>query len=195
MAMVFMAHRVRLLISIFLFLYSCSDKTVQPVPNFFISSADKSLQKHEGKLFKNGKHFNGYVYALYENGDTAFVTGFKNGREEGWSRSWWPGEKKKAERFYTNGRKEWRHTGWWENGRVKFEYNFSNDELEGSSREWYENGKPFHFATYEKGHEAGRQQLWWDDGRMRANYFVKDGEQFGLIGRKICINNFNEGSR
>ena len=41
----------------------------------------------------------------------------------------------------------------------------------------------FHYID---GKEVGSQKLWQEDGRIKANYEVKNGERFGLIGLKKC---------
>jgi antitoxin component YwqK of YwqJK toxin-antitoxin module len=55
-------------------------------------------------------------------------------------------------------------------------------------KEWYTNGMLFRVFHYNMGHEEGCEQMWWENGTVRANYVVKDGQQYGLIGRKLCRN-------
>ena len=103
-----------------------------------------------------------------------------------------PGKKINGRTFLFGRKKEGIHTAWWPDGNPKFQYHFINDEHHGEAKEWYSNGKPFRFFHYTIGHEDGLQQMWWEDGSIRANYVVKDGEQYGLIGRKLCKNNLSE---
>jgi antitoxin component YwqK of YwqJK toxin-antitoxin module len=135
------------------------------------------------------KKFSGWVYALHPDGDTALLVPYSSGKEEGWSRRRYKGKKQMEERFYRAGRKEGVHKGWWPDGKEKFVYVFNDDEHEGPAEEWFENGKPSRLFHYAKGQEEGLQKLWWEDGSIRANYVVKEGQQYGLIGRKVCVNN------
>lgn len=172
-----------------MFFISCKH-AVKPVviPDVFINATDKGLIQREGYLYYQGKKFSGRMVELYPNGDTALLFPYYNGKEEGWCRKWYEGKKLMEERFYSTGRKEGVHKAWWPGGQSKFEYHFSNDEHDGEVKEWYSNGKLYRLFHYQNGQEEGRQQMWWEDGKLRANYVVKDGEQFGLIGRKLCKN-------
>jgi antitoxin component YwqK of YwqJK toxin-antitoxin module len=100
----------------------------------------------------------------------------------------YPGGALMEMRNYHAGRKTGIHKGWWENGKMKFLYHFKNDMYHGAVQEWTEEGRPFRFFNYYEGQEEGLQRQWWPDGAVRANYVVRDGEQFGIIGRKICKN-------
>ena len=74
-------------------------------------------------------------------------------------------------------------------GKPKFCYHFINDEYEGEVTEWDATGQLYRRMHYKQGREDGLQQMWWSDGKLRANYVVKEGKSYGLIGRKLCINN------
>ena len=43
---------------------------------------------------------------------------FTNGRQEGYTTTWYPDGKKETLRFYHNGEKEGVHYGWWDNGNL-----------------------------------------------------------------------------
>ena len=186
-----MAHPVRFRNSLLLLvlLAACHRKKAVIIPDVYVQAGDTGLGQHEGYLYYHNRKFSGRTIALYANRDTAFITPYYNGREEGWCTKWYGNGKKMEERFYVAGRKENQHKGWWPDGQLKFDYRFSNDEHEGEAKEWFSNGRPFRIFHYAKGHEDGLQQMWWEDGAVRANYVVKDGRQYGLIGRKLCINN------
>lgn len=182
-------NSVLLLLVVFM---RCTHSTKIEIPNVFVDANDIELKQQEGYLYYNNKKFSGRTVELYPNGDTALFTSYLDGKEEGWSYKWYPGKKLAEERLYSAGKKEGIHRAWWPDGRKKFEYHFANDEHNGEAKEWYSNGKLFRLFHYTNGYEDGRQQMWWEDGRVRANYVVKDGEQYGLIGRKLCKNNLNE---
>jgi antitoxin component YwqK of YwqJK toxin-antitoxin module len=111
--------------------------------------------------------------------------------EEGFQRRWYPGRKLNEERFFINGKKEGMHMGWWPDGKPKFIFSASDNEYEGEFKEWNNTGvliKQFH---YHNGQEEGSQRLWWNDGSVRANYVIKKGKKYGLIGLKLCNNPYD----
>lgn len=185
--------RFRNSLFILMLLAGCKLATKRPiaVPDIFVDANDKELKQREGYLYYQNKKFSGRMVGLYPDGDTALLIPYFNGKEQGWSYKWYPGKKLMEERFYLAGKKEGVHRSWWQDGKLKFEYHFTNDEHNGEANEWYSNGTRYRSFHYTNGFEDGLQQMWWEDGRVRANYIVKDGEQFGLIGRKLCKNDFN----
>jgi antitoxin component YwqK of YwqJK toxin-antitoxin module len=193
MEMVFMEHRVRshnknfLYLLWFVFLVqACSvgNRSIQVIP-----ANDAKLSLVNGIVLYKGETFSGRIYQLYETGDTAVVSPYIDGKQDGWEFKWYSNGKLAEQRLFVNGRKEGVHKGWRDDGTKKFEYHFRHDEHEGELKEWYGNGKPARSFHYNQGHEEGRQQMWWEDGRIRANYIVKEGERFGLLGQKLCKNN------
>ena len=100
------------------------------------------------------------------------------------------GKKQKAG-SHVNGKKEGLHEGWWPTGKKKFYFTAYDNEYNGEFYEWYASGllgKAFH---YKAGKEEGSQRLWWDNGTVRANYVVKKGKKYGLLGIKICMNPYD----
>jgi antitoxin component YwqK of YwqJK toxin-antitoxin module len=178
---------------------SCGDTKVPPatpvepriaktVPAVFINALDSSFTKHQDTVCYQGKYFTGYRFALYENGDTACLQSYFNGVEEGFQRKWYPGKLPSEERFYINGKKEGTHKGWWPDGKPKFIFSLYNDVYEGEFKEWYSSGLLSKDFNYVKGQEEGSEKMWWDNGTVRANYVIRDGRKYGLIGLAICKN-------
>jgi hypothetical protein len=157
-------------------------------PPVFIRMGDASLRSAGDAVLYRDAPLSGHLFALDQLGDTVALASYSRGRAEGWSRRWWKKGQLLEERYYHSGRKEGVHRGWWENGRLRYVYHFANDEYEGAVQEWSEKGMPYRSFHYRRGHEEGLQQMWWEDGSLRANYVVKGGEQYGLIGRKLCTN-------
>jgi antitoxin component YwqK of YwqJK toxin-antitoxin module len=93
----------------------------------------------------------------------------------------------KWERSYVEGREDGPHRGWYADGRVHFEYEYKDGRLEGEAREWFPNGMRYRVFNYSQGRESGTQRMWHEDGTLRANYVVKDGRRYGLIGAKGCV--------
>lgn len=196
MAMAFMERRARyrnsLLLCILVLGCRTGSEEEKIIPHRMVLATDPSLQQSAGFLLYRNERFSGRLYRLYPNGDTAFLIPYYKGKEEGWLRKWFENGQEMEERFFASGKKEGLHRAWWPDGTLRFAYQFSNDEHEGEAREWFRNGKPERYFHYTKGFEDGRQQMWWEDGSVRANYVVKEGEQYGLIGRKLCKNSADE---
>ena len=146
------------------------------------------LHFRQDTLYLRESRFTGQILELYPNGDSSYHACFVDGIEHGFAKKWYPGGQMLEHRTYYRGKKTGVHVGWWKNGQPKFEYHFSAGEHHGILREWYENGLPYKLFHYQNGYEEGPQQLWWENGSIRANYVVKKGRRYGLIGLKSCIN-------
>jgi len=166
-------------------------KIAKTIPANYINDGDSSFARRQDTVFYQGNYFTGYRFSLYANGDSEFIKGYFNGVEEGFQKKWYPGKQLAEERFYINGKKEGIHRGWWPGGKPKFLFTVVNDEYEGEFMEWNSPGllcKKFHYAN---GQEEGSERLWWDNGTVRANYVVRNGKKYGLIGLKICNNPYD----
>ncbi len=162
------------------------------IPAVWVSSSDPHLTRMNGFLYYNNKAFSGYLFSNFANGNRERETPYYQGKEEGLMKSWYPDKSQEQERLFVNGKKQGVHHGWWPDGKPKFEYEFTDDEHNGTAKEWFNNNKLYRCFHYTMGHEDGLQQMWWADGTVRANYVVKDGQQYGLIGRKFCKNVFKD---
>ncbi len=158
------------------------------IPSKWVKENDRSLTRQGGVLYYNHVAFSGWLYNDYPNGKRYTETPYHYGKEEGIMKRWYADHKLEQERLFINGKKQGVHKGWWPNGKPKFVYHFDNDEHNGLAKEWFSNNQLYRVFNYKAGHEEGRQQMWWDNGTIRANYVVKDGKQYGLIGRKLCKN-------
>jgi antitoxin component YwqK of YwqJK toxin-antitoxin module len=163
-------------------------RIAKTIPNVFINASDKNLTKQQDTLLYHQHLLTGIVFSLFPNGDTASIQSYFNGVEEGFQKKWYPNHQIAEERFYINGKKEGIHKGWWPDGKQKFIFELYNNDYDGEFKEWYSTGllaKQFH---YKNGQEEGSQKLWWDNGTIRANYVIKKGKKYGLIGVKLCVN-------
>ncbi len=183
-------------------LISCNDKKTEvavipeikiakTVPLLYLNELDKYFSKHQDTIFYKDKFFTGYRFTLYPNGDTAVKQSYFNGVEEGMQKKWYPNHQLQEERFYINGKKEGLHKGWWPDGKQKFLFTAYDDKYEGEFKEWYASGLLVKYFHYKNGQEEGSQRLWWDNGSVRANYVIRDGKKYGLIGLKTCINPYD----
>ncbi len=158
------------------------------VPPIFKPSADKGFTLHQDTLFYNDTKYSGFVYTLYNVKDTMQVAGFLNGLEEGIQKKWHSNKHIASIRDYRVGKKNGKHIGYWENGQTQFEFYFEDGEHHGVAKEWYQNGQHYRIFHYEHGYEQGSQKMWWENGIIRANYVVKNGRRYGLVGLKLCMN-------
>ncbi len=163
------------------------------VPNIVNISTDSKFKFHQDTLYFDQKKYDGYVCKEFQKGDTALFIGYLNGLEEGLSKKWYPNKQISEIRIYHRGKKTGIHKGYYENGKPKFEYHFIQGEHHGIAKEWYENGQDYKIFHYNMGYEEGSQKAWWQNGVIRANYVVKNGRRYGLIGLKLCMN--PEGSK
>ena len=164
--------------------------TLQPeivLPNQYLNRKEQFLSFHQDTLYYQDKKYSGYIYDHFENGDSAFVGSYLNGIEEGVFKKWYRNNQLGEYRTYHEGKKVGKHVGFWEDGQPKFEFNFIAGELQGIANEWYRNGQPYKAFHYKMGYENGSQKMWWENGIIRANYVVKQGRRYGLIGLKLCM--------
>src|SRR5205814_5884152 len=89
------------------------------IPSTFIGANENKFQTKQGVTYYDGRPFSGWQYLLYENGDTALLIPFLNGKESGVEKKWWPGKQLSEIRIYEKGKKRGEHKSWWENGRLK----------------------------------------------------------------------------
>ena len=191
------------LIMIPAFFYSCGEKKqdtriivpeikiAKTVPPIYKSDSDKDFSKHQDTVYYKNQFFTGYRFSLYPNGDTAVLQCYFNGVEEGTQKKWYPNHQLQEQRFYINGKKEGTHKGWWPDGKEKMYFTAYNNNYEGEFKEWYSSGLLAKYFHYKNGQEEGSQRLWWDNGSVRANYVIREGKKYGLIGLKTCINPYD----
>lgn len=166
-------------------------KLAKTVPPNYLNSMDAHFNNNQDTVYYNGHLYTGYRYSLYANGDTAYLQSYFNGVEEGWQRKWYPGKQLSEERFYINGKKEGIHRTWWSDGKPKMYFEAYGDEYSGLFKEWYSSGllaKEFHYVN---GYEDGSEKLWWNNGTVRANYVIRNGKKYGLLGLTICKNPYD----
>ena len=166
-------------------------KIAKTVPPNLVNSTDTLFSQRQDTVYLGDIFFTGYRYTLYANNDTAQLQSYFNGVEEGTQKKWYSDKQPREERFYINGKKEGIHQSWWPDGKPKMYFEAKGDEYCGLFREWYSSGlmsKEFHYAN---GHEEGSERLWWDNGKVRANYVIRDGKKYGLLGLTICVNPFD----
>lgn len=145
------------------------------------------LELINGVLHYKGNPFEGLLVIKHTDASYKLKLEYVSGRKDGYEKQWYMNGQLSQSRLYSQGIKIGEHEGWWEDGTEKFEYHFNEKgEYDGSRKEWYANGQLVRDFNYSKGKEIGSQRMWADNGKIRANYVVKNGERFGLIGLKKC---------
>ena len=166
-------------------------KLAKTVPANFLNIADQHFNNHQDTIYYADHFFTGYRFLLYANGDTALLQSYFNGVEEGKQKKWYPNKQLAEERFYINGKKEGIHQSWWPDGKQKMYFEAYGNEYSGEFKEWYPSGLPGKYFHYVNGQEEGSQKLWWDNGTVRANYVIRNGKKYGLLGLKTCTNPYD----
>ncbi len=152
-----------------------------------VDSKNSALELVNGVLHYQNSPFDGLLVSKYDNVSLKMELQYVNGRKDGYEKQWYLNGQLAQSRLYSKGIKVGNHLGWWDHGTKKFDYNFNDiGEYEGNRKEWYKNGQLVRDFNYSKGKELGSQRMWTESGKIRANYEVKNGERFGLIGLKKC---------
>lgn len=161
------------------------------IPNNYLALDDSTIIWHQDSLFFKAKPYSGKAFSLFANGDTAISKEFWNGLQEGITKRWHPNHQLAEDRFYIAGKKEGRHRAWWPDGKPQFDFQTHLDAYEGELKEWNAKGLLIRQFHYQNGQEVGSQRLWWDDSTVRANYEIRNGKKYGLIGIKLCKNPYD----
>ncbi|MDO6739167.1 toxin-antitoxin system YwqK family antitoxin [Wenyingzhuangia sp. 2_MG-2023] len=138
-------------------------------------------------LYHLEEPYTGRVYQKYNDTLLRFDKQYKSGLLNGVSKKWYSNGVLAEFRVYQAGNKVKTHKGWWSNGNQKFIFTYNDEGVyHGNAKEWFENGQLYKDFNYTNGHEEGSQKMYLNDGTYRANYVIKNGEKFGLIGSKGC---------
>lgn len=153
------------------------------------NEANLRLQNIAGVAMENGQPFTGIVYSLAPNEkDTMTVMSFVDGKEDGEWRRFHLNGRLQERRYFANGKKVGEYAAWWPDGKQRLLYHFADGEYEGRCREWNEEGLLMAEMNYKAGHEDGPQKQFYNNGKVKANYLIKEGRRYGLLGTKNCVN-------
>lgn len=183
---------VRLLVNFLLFSWlafsSCSSQEGK-VSLSMLNAKGKEIKTKGGITYVEQKPYSGMLYKLYPGTtDTLYIKNYLRGKEHGkWTR-FHPGNELKERRYFRNGRKEGEHIAYHPGGQIRFSYQLANDVYEGNNREWNAEGRLILDMNYVAGQEEGSQKVWYDNGKVKANYVIRKGRRFGLLGTKNCVN-------
>lgn len=163
-------------------------KLAKTIPAYYLFPKDNRLKLVRDTMFLDGSYYTGFYVGFHPSGDTAFIRGFFNGLPEGRQVAWSEQGVPVSSTFYINGKKEGLQQTWWPDKTPQLRYWTSDNEYEGEFLEWNTAGVLIKQFNYQKGQESGHQRLWWDNGTVRANYVIRNGRKYGLLGLKLCAN-------
>jgi len=172
---------------IFIFVCCISCQFSENASIIELKSSNSNLELKNGVLYFNTMPFYGKLVDKNANDIRLLEVEYANGRKHGLEKKKYQDGAVAEERFYIQGKKSGVHRAWYKNGQQKFEYHFNTLGLyHGTVREWYQKGQTYTSFNFRNGKEEGAQQMWNSDGKIRANFVVKNGERYGLIGLKKC---------
>ena len=190
--------RFILILCTVVFLISCTKKsenriyskiTMNSIPEVYVEINSSLLKNRNDTYFYNDSLFSGFLIEISDSSkDTLSRESFLIGKRSGIQKKWYSKSKIKEVRFYVDGKKDGKQLAFWENGNKKFEFTALDDAYEGELKEWTIVGHLIHQANFVNGQEEGPQKLWYDNGKIRANYIIRDGKRYGLLGTKNCVN-------
>jgi len=163
-------------------------KIAKTIPAVYLHESDLRLHIIQDTVFLDKSYYTGFIVGYHPSGDTAFTRGYFNGVLEGAQLTWGDQHILVGSEFYINGKKEGLQRTWWLDGKTQLRYCAIDDLYEGAFLEWNRKGILIKKFNYSKGQEVGQQRLWWDNGTVRANYEIRNGRKYGLIGLKLCAN-------
>lgn len=185
--------RTTLYLSCITLLLACSQEMEQteappalPEDAPIAHTSDEHYSYAQGIVRYGGEAYSGYVLDLHPDGSPKKKTSIIEGKRNGPEWVWYPNGQLKEQRFYLDHQKHGEHKGWWPDGTPRFRYQFDRGQYDGEVINWFANGKPLSVFHYEQGQEVGSQRLYREDGSFKANYVVRDGRRYGLIGTKGC---------
>ena len=167
---------------------SCTYNREPDVERIFgvsVSATDSSLQFLNGVLYRSGQLFSGSVLQRNEEGKVNAQTSYYNGRQEGWSYTYFENGAMSEKRYYHLGEKDSVHKGWWQNGKPRFAYQFKAGKYDGYFREWYASSPKYKEVHYTNGKEDWAKG-WRENGKVYMNFVVKDGRRYGIENSNLC---------
>ena len=136
-------------------------------------------------LQKYNKYSNppdGWFMRYWKNGNLRYEWYFKDGKQDGVSKSWWPSGQIKSIQNYMNGKLE-KKMAWYENGsphvinddQISGIRTYKNGNRDGIWIDYYKSGQMWCKKTYNN-NKLVSEKYWGEDGSVATKHCHKKGE-------------------
>lgn len=160
-----------------------------PAGERWIAAERLVLNRDNALMYDGPVPYTGGAYLLdTRTRDTQAVMHYKAGAPDGHWQQFYPGGRVYEDRSYKAGQKTGLLRQWWANGKPQLQVRFQNGDYDGDYCEWNPAGQLVRMMHYRNGQEDGRQECWYDNGQVKANYIIRGGRRYGLLGTKNCVN-------
>lgn len=149
---------------------------------------DKHLEiKSGGQMTYRGNPLNGEITQDFPGTEARRVTTYRDGYEDGPTRTWAENGTLIEERYYKKGIKVGIHRGWFDTGADKFYAEFDEQgRYKNESWTWHINGQVYEYKKYDaEGNVIVHKQL-RPNGQIYQNILVSKDGQVGVPGSKNC---------
>ncbi len=123
--------------------------------------------------------FTGKVVAFQTNGKKSIEIEYKNGKETGTNRSWYPNGNLMNETQLTNGKIDGLWIDYYDNGQKQNEVTYETDYMNGSCTRWYKNGKIKEQGNYVHCRENGKWIYYFENGQKQSEGEYNKAEKVG----------------
>ncbi len=141
----------------------------------------------KGLMHQDKELFTGQLVTLHDDSSAASEHHYHEGLKHGQVVFWHANGQKAMDRLYEKGVKVGMHRAWYPSGQLKFCYPINKiGQYHGEVKEWFESGQLYKSFNFVNGKQYGSQRMWTAAGIIRANYVIKNGDKYGLVGLKRC---------
>ena len=130
----------------------------------------EGIETHDSITVLKGTNepFTGKVVAFNVNGKKSMELEYKNGRESGTNRSWFPNGNIMNETQITNGKIDGLWIDYYENGQKQNELTYEMDYMYGPCTRWYENGQIKEQGNHQHCREQGHWIYYYENGQKQS---------------------------
>lgn len=175
-----------------LYLFGCRDEDFQPQE--IVLSSDPLLSRVDSTYLYRNKAFTGRIIKSMNERENGFEIDVKDGRCHGQFLELYRDSTIRSNLHYIEGVLAGQQEGYHDNGQLSYHYKMTNGLLEGDYLEYYPNGNLQIHRVYKK-NKIVKEKIYDIDKSIIANYVVKNGRTYGLIGSSSCISVINENDK
>lgn len=154
-------------------------------PVISILTNNPKLRRAENTVYYDGKRFTGVVRTSIDDKLNELFMEVKNGLMDGKYQEWNSDHIIQSDRRYKKGVEHGLQKGFHHDGTLSYEYNCYEGERVGDYKEYYPNGNLHIYKYLEDGKEI-KTKINDLEGKVIANYVLKDGRYYGLMGSSSC---------